>query len=167
MRSRLIGGMPSSVRIVDTYRFAGLSRGEVLEESRKGVFSRAEHDRVRVGRRFVRQRGDVKAAEDDVRAARAVMVGDAVGAVGVGDVDLNDHQVGVIVEVQRLDVLVLKRDLEIGIEIRRQRRQTERREERVLDRSPVGAGGFGQRRQDQLHAPQRAQGGHDRYQYHK
>ena len=90
------------------------SRREVLQELREGVLARPEEDRVRVRRRLVRQRRDVQAAERDVGAARAIVIGDLVGAIRVGDVDLNDHQVGFVVEIELLDVLVLQRDLEVG-----------------------------------------------------
>ena len=49
----------------------------------------------------------MKTAEYDVGAARPVMVGDAVSAVRVGDVDLDDDQIRVVVEGERLNVLVL------------------------------------------------------------
>ena len=72
-------------------------------------------------------------AECDVRALATVVIGNPIGAIGVGDVDLDHHQVRLIVEVERLDVFVLQRDVERGIEIRRQRREAERRKKRVLD----------------------------------
>ena len=50
-----------------------------------------------------------------------------------------------------LDMLILQRRLVVGIEIRRQGGETERREQRVLDRSPVRAGRFSQRGQDEFH----------------
>ena len=89
-------------------------------------------------------------AQADVSALAPVMVGQAVGAVGGGDVDLDDHQIGLVVQVERLDVLVLQGDLVVLIQVTRQGGQPERREERILDRSPEGAGGFGQGGQDQL-----------------
>ncbi len=39
------------------------------------------------------------------------MIGEAIGAIGVGDVDLDDHQVRMIVGVYFFDVLVDELDL--------------------------------------------------------
>jgi hypothetical protein len=75
----------------------------------------------------------VDPAERDVDASAAVVVGDLVGAVGATDVDLDADQVGLVVEVERLDVLVLKGDLVIISQIACERRQSERRPEGVLD----------------------------------
>ena len=61
--------------------------------------------------RLVRQRRDVQAAEADVGAPAPVVVGERVGAAGGGDVDLDDDEVGLVVEAQPLDVLVLDLDL--------------------------------------------------------
>src|SRR6187397_579767 len=80
------------------------------------------------------------------------MVREAVGAIGVRDVDLNDDEVGMVIEIDRLDVLVLDGCLDVGVEIRRERGEAERREQGVLDRPPVRAGGFSQGRQDELGA---------------
>jgi len=45
------------------------------------------------------------------------VVGVAVGAVGRGDVRLDDDKVGLVVEAQLLDVLVLQVDLVVGAEV--------------------------------------------------
>ncbi len=45
---------------------------------------------------------------------RPVMIGQLVGAVGRGDVDLDHHQVRLVVQVKRLDVLVLDHDVIVG-----------------------------------------------------
>ena len=87
---------------------------EVAKKPRKGVFAWPDEDRVGVRRGFFGQGGDVQPAQRDVRALASIVIGDAIGAVGVGDVDLDDDQVRVIVQIERLDVLVLERDLEIG-----------------------------------------------------
>jgi hypothetical protein len=86
------------------------------------------------------------------------VIGDPVGAVSVGDVDLDDDEVGGIVEFERLDVLVLEDDLEIRIEVRRQGRQAQGREQRVLDRAPEGTRRFRQRGKHEFDAPDRADG---------
>ena len=79
-----------------------------------------DEDGIRVGRCFVRQRCDVKAAEGDVGPTRTIVVRDPVCPICIRDVDLNDHQLRVVVEVELLDVLVLQRDLKDRIQIRSQ-----------------------------------------------
>ncbi len=91
---------------------------QVFQELREGVLSRSGKDRVCVRCRLIRQRCDVEATEQYVGTTRTIVVCDLVRAIGVGDVDLNDHQVWLVVEVELLDVLVLQGDLEVGIEIR-------------------------------------------------
>ena len=54
-----------SARLIAALRRAG---GEVAQELREGVLAGAEEDRVGVRRGFVRQRGDMQAAERDVGA---------------------------------------------------------------------------------------------------
>ena len=132
--------------------------GEIVKKPRKRVFTRAEHDRVRIRDSFVRQRGDVQPPKHDVRSARPVVVRDAIGPIGIGDVDLDDHEIGVVVQVERLHVLVLQGDVEIRVEIGRQRGQAERRKQRVLDGPPGRARGFGQRGKDQLYATHASHG---------
>ena len=130
----------------------GTPRAKVREELREGLLAGPEEHRVGVRRRLVGQRRHVQAAERDEDAFRPVVVGDAVGAARVGDVDLDDDEVGRVVGVERRDVLVHQHRLVVGPEIGRERGQAERREQRVFDRTPVRAGGLGQRRQDELHA---------------
>ncbi len=92
------------------------------------------------------QRGDVQPAQADVRPAAAVVVRDLVGAVSGGDVHLDHHQVGLVVQVQGLHVLVLEGHLVAFIQVARQGRQPEGWKERVLDRPPERAFRLGQRR---------------------
>src|SRR5947208_250777 len=127
---------------------------KVSQECGEGVLPRSDEDRVRVWCCFIRQRRNVEAAERDVGAARTIVVGDSVRAIGVGDVDLNDHQVGSIVEIERLDVLILQSDFEVGIEVRGESRQAQGRKERVLDRPPIGTRRLRQRREDEFYASQ-------------
>jgi hypothetical protein len=91
-------------------------------------------------------------AENHERPARAVVIRDPVGAVRVGYVHLNDHEIGTIIEIESLDVLVDDADVEVGVEVRGQGGEPERRKERVLDGAPVGTGRLGQRGQDQFDA---------------
>ena len=129
-----------------------LAGAEVVEKLRKCLLAGAEKDGVGVRRRFFGQRRDVQPAEHDERAASPVVVGDRVGAARVGDVDLNDDEVGTIVELQPRHVLVFDHGFVVRPQVGRQRRQPERRKQRVFDRAPVRAGGFGQRREDEFDA---------------
>ena len=59
----------------------------------------------------------MQASEADECASAAIVVGDPVGAVGVGDVDLDDDEIGGVVYSQRLDVFVDDEGGVIGREI--------------------------------------------------
>src|SRR4029453_10927745 len=116
------------------------------------MFSRPEKNRVCVGRSFIRKRRDVQATEHDICSTRTIMVGDPVRTISIGDVNMNNHQVRLIVEVELLNVLILQGDLEVRIEIRSQRCQTKRGKKGVLDWSPEGTRSLGQRRQNTFDA---------------
>ena len=111
-------------------------------------------------RGFVGQRGDVQPAQRHVRAFAAIMIGQCIGAIGRRDIHLNHHQIGFVVEAQFLDVLVLNLDLVVGTQITGERGQAQRRKQRILDRPPERAGGFGQCGQDHFdfHVPNLARG---------
>jgi hypothetical protein len=94
----------------------------------------------------------VQPAHGDEGAPGAVAVGDLVGAPGGGDVGLDDDEVGIVVQIQRLHVLVLDDDVGSLIAVGGESGQAERREGGVLDRPEQRAGGLRQDRQDHLHA---------------
>src|SRR5205823_7019837 len=119
---------------------------KVREKLWKRLLRRTEKHGVGLRRRFVGQRRHVQSAQRDERAPGPVLVGEAVGTIGVRDVDLNQHQIGLIVKGERLHVLVDELQAVIRVEKRRQRGEAERRKQRVFDRPPIGAGGFGERR---------------------
>jgi hypothetical protein len=109
--------------------------GEVREEPRPGVLARTDEDRVRMPRTFLRQRRRVEPADDDIGAACPVVVGDLVRPSGRGDIGLDHDQVGLVGQPQRLDVLVVDAHVDVRTQVRRERRQTQGREQRVLDRA--------------------------------
>jgi hypothetical protein len=78
------------------------------------------------------------------------VIGDLVAAPGRRDVDLDRDELRLVVEVEPLHVLVLQRDLVLGRQVGGERRETERREQRVLDRPEERARRLGERGQDQL-----------------
>ena len=98
----------ADVRLITAFREAAT---EVVEEARPRVLARAEKDRVRVRGGLPWQRGHMQPAERHVSALLPIVVGDAIRTMRRRDVDLNDDNVGLIVQVQSLDVLVLNLDL--------------------------------------------------------
>jgi hypothetical protein len=98
----------------------------------------------------------VQSAEHDVRAALPVVIGNSIRPVSIRNVDLNNYEIRLIVQVKLFYVLILQRNFKIGVEVSRERGQSEGREQRVFNRSPKGTGGFGQSRQNQFDAPDEA-----------
>ena len=152
MRSRRAGGRPARVRSVERYSGWGWPARKSAQERRPDVLARPAEHAVGVPGRLVRQARRVQPAEADVGAPGAVVVGVAVGAPGRGDVRLDDDEVGLVVEAQGLDVLVLQVDLVVRVQVAGQGGEAERREERVLDRAPVAAVGGRLGRADHLDA---------------
>jgi hypothetical protein len=82
----------------------------------------------------------VQAAQHDVGAAGPIVVGDAIRAMRRRDVDLDHDQVGLVAQVELFDVLVLNADLVVIVQVAGERRESQRREERILARSaPAGS----------------------------
>jgi len=131
----------------------GMSLSQVPEKAGKRLLAGSQKDGVGVGRGFLGQRGHVQSAKGHKAALGPTPVSDTVGAIGVGDVDLNDHEVGRVVsqQVQRLDVLVDEGRPVLRREIRGERGETERGKQRVFDGPPERARGLRQGWQDQLH----------------
>ena len=75
-------------------------------------------------------------AQRDVAPAGAIVVGDSVSAVRIGDVDLDDHEIGPVVELQPLHVIVNQFDIPIGGQKPGQGGKAKRRKQRILDRAP-------------------------------
>ena len=114
-------------RLIDALRAAA---PEVAQEPRPCVLAGPEEDRVGVRAGLVGQRRHVQPAKRHVGSAGAVVVRDAIGPVRGGDVDLNDDQVRRVIQVERLHVLVLNLDVVVFTQVRGQRREAERREQR-------------------------------------
>src|SRR5688572_2259559 len=93
----------------------------------------------------------MQSAKDDVRAPAPVVVGDAIRALRGRNVDLNDDEIRRIMQVERLNVLVLNLDVGAVSQICGQGSETEWWKQRVFDRSPVRAGRLRKRGQDHLH----------------
>ena len=83
-----------------------ISPSQVSQEARKGLLPGADEDGVGVRRSLLRQGGDVQPAQRHEAALGAVVIGQRVSPVGVGDVDLDDDQVRGVVGPQHLDVVV-------------------------------------------------------------
>ena len=132
-------------------RHATPIRPEIPEESRESFFAGAEEDRVGVCRRLIRKARRVQASERDEDAACAERIRQSVGAMRIGDEDLDDDKVGGIgigIDVG-FDVLVDDPQFVAAIEVRGERRETQRRKQGVLDRSPERALRFRERGQNQ------------------
>src|SRR5581483_3623153 len=97
------------------------------------------------------KRGDMKSAERDVAPLAAIVVRDAIGPMSGRDIDLNHHQVRLVVEVEPFDVLILDVDLVVRIEVAGQRGEAEWGKQRVLDRPEERTGRFGERGKDHFH----------------
>lgn len=122
---------------------------EVLEKPWKALFSGAQKDGIGVQCRLVRKCRDVQAPEADEGALATIVVGNTVRAIGVGDVHLHDDEVWIVVQVQWLNVLVGDHGLVVWMEIRRERRKTEWRKQRVLHGPPLWIGRLLERGKDE------------------
>jgi hypothetical protein len=71
----------------------------------------------------------VQPAEGHIGAAAPVVIRNRIRAPRRRDVDLNHHQIRLVVEVQALDVLVLNLDVPVGRQVPGESRQTEGRKE--------------------------------------
>ena len=76
------------------------------QELRKRLLTRANEDCISMGSGLVGQRRHMQPIECDERAVRAIVIGQSVGSIGVGDVNLDDDEVGPVVRAQRLNVIV-------------------------------------------------------------
>src|SRR5436309_3315337 len=76
----------------------GRAGAVIPQETRPSVLSWTGKNHVRMGGGLLGKRGDVKSAQSDENAAISVGVGDFIGAPCAGNVDLNDDEIGVIVE---------------------------------------------------------------------
>jgi hypothetical protein len=101
----------ASERGVDTLWLSG---AKVCEEFGEGLFAGAEEYGVGVMGGLVGKGSYVESAETDECAFAAVVVGDAVGAVGFSDVDLDDDEVGGVFEGEALDMFVYDDGVVIG-----------------------------------------------------
>ena len=70
---------------------------QVAQELREDMLTRPEKDGVGVRRCFIRQRCNMQTTQRDVCATRAIMIGNAIRAIRVRDVDLDNHEVRLVV----------------------------------------------------------------------
>ena len=103
----------------------GSSLAEIAQELRPGVLAGPQEDGVGVPGRLFRHGRHMQAAHRHEDAFGPVFVRDPVSAIGGGDVDLEDDQVGAVAQVELLDVLVAQGDLVVGVQIRSQSGQSE------------------------------------------
>jgi hypothetical protein len=116
----------TGLRAIDAVR---TTSPKVREESRPRIFAWPQKDGVRVRCRLVGQRRDVQTAHDDVCAAPPIVIGDGVRAVCRRDVDLDDHEIRRILEIQPLDMFILYFSLVSLVEVCGKCCETERRKQ--------------------------------------
>src|SRR6185437_13901909 len=92
-----------------------------------------------------------QSAKADESPTFPIKVCESVGAVRIGDVNLDDHKIRAVVESEWLYVLVFDDGTVIRREICGQRGESEWRKERVLNRTPVRIGRFGQCGKNELY----------------
>jgi hypothetical protein len=134
-------------RNINLLRSAGT---KIFEELWERLFAWSKKDRVRMSAGFFGQGSHMQSAEADKCSTFSIMVCELVGAVRIGDVDLDHHQIRRVVDSERLYVLVLDDSMVIRGQIRSKGRESQRREQRVLDRSPVRIGRLSQRGENEL-----------------
>src|SRR6476620_9987973 len=83
-----------------------LARAKVLQKLRKRLFTGTEKDRVSMSRRLFGKGSDVQSSQADKCSPLAIVVGDPVCAICVGDVNLYDNEVWCIVKRERFDVFI-------------------------------------------------------------
>src|SRR5215475_1294727 len=93
----------------------------------------------------------MQASQANVRATAAVIVGDFIRSLRGSDVNLNYNQIGLVVQVEGFNVLVLQTDVVVIVEISCQSGKTQRRKQGIFDRTPERAFGLGQRRQNHFY----------------
>src|SRR5205807_2224652 len=123
---------------------------QVIEKLRPGVLPGTHEYVIGVRRGLIGKRRDMEATQHHPGSAPAIVVGDFVGPSGRCDVDLDHDQLGLIVQLKLFDVLVTNGDVILIAQVGGKRGQTQRWEQRVLDRSEQRARGLGEGRQDHL-----------------
>jgi hypothetical protein len=85
----------------------------------------------------------METAEDNIGSSQAIVIGKCIGPVSICYVNLDNDKIRVVITVNCFDVLVLQFYVIIGSEVCGKRRQSERREKRIFDRTPEWALRFG------------------------
>jgi hypothetical protein len=95
----------------------GLAKAKVSQEGRECIFTWSKKDTVSMKRCLIRQRSDMQTAKRHVNTASAVMISYLIRAIGRCDIDLNHHEIRLVIKVKPFHMLILNRDLIIGSEI--------------------------------------------------
>jgi len=96
------------------------------EKSRPDILARSQKNGVGMRRSLMGQRGHMQPSQCYVCSPGAILVSQLVSAVSRSDIDLDHHQLSVVVQIQLLYMLILDGDLVIFTQIPGQRSQTER-----------------------------------------
>ena len=83
------------------------------------MIARPEKDRICVRYSFLRQAGHMQPSQAHNRADTPIVLGDLVGAVRLGDVDLDNDEIRRVAECQGLDMLIHNHGVIVLIQMRR------------------------------------------------
>src|ERR671911_1287223 len=74
---------------------------KVVKERGPGILSRSDEDRVRMQLSLLWQGSDVESSKTDIGTLCPVVVGNLICTIGGCNINLNNHQIRLIVQVQR------------------------------------------------------------------
>src|SRR5437660_908035 len=119
-----------------------MSLSVISQKRRPDILARTEKNRIGMSSRLIGQSSDMQPAESDVGSPGTIMVGQFVRSVRRSDIDLDHHQLRIIIEVQPFHMFILDSNLVIVIEISGQRCKTERGKKGIFNWTKIGADGF-------------------------
>src|SRR5262245_48016055 len=109
--------------------FSGTSRAVIGQKLWPSIFAGTQKNRVGMFSGFIWKRCNVQSSKDNVSSVSSIMIGNSIGTVRGRNVDLNDHEVRCVVDVEPFDMFVRDADLIIRMKIGRQSRQAQRRKQ--------------------------------------
>src|ERR1051326_2933945 len=114
----------------------------ITKKSRPDVLARSQKNGVGMTCSLVRQRSYMQSSQCDIGTPGAIMVGQLISPVSRSDIDLDHHQLRVIVQIQLLHMFILDSYLVIFMQISGQRSQAEGWKKGIFDGTKIGADGF-------------------------
>src|SRR2546423_9329846 len=114
----------------------------ITQKSRPDILARSQKNGIGMTCSLVRQRSHMQSSQCDICTPGAIMVGQLISPVSRADIDLDHHQVRIIVQIQLLHMFILDGYLVIFMKIPGQRSQTERGKKGIFDWTKIGTDGF-------------------------